>query len=272
MFADLERIAAVLEALPEKKLAIAYSGGVDSVTLARSAEIILGKENVLLLFADSVFAPQQEKSFALEWAEARKLQCLAVPFAPLNIPEIAANNADRCYFCKKALFTTLWSAARSKGFTVLADGENLDDASDYRPGRKAADELNVRHIFVEARLTKAMIRDLAHDFALPNSQAPASACLASRIPCGTVLEKSFLEMVDNAENALLALGFAGSRVRFYNDLAKVEVAADDLEKFWRLKDVVHDHLVNCGFKRIAVDLAGYSRGAVNGAETMEQNV
>jgi len=267
MLADFKRIEKVLEALPGKKLAIAYSGGVDSVTLARSAEIILGKENVLLLFADSVFAPKQEKEFALQWAQARKLECITVPFTPLAIPEITVNAPDRCYFCKKALFTALWSAARSKGFTVLADGENLDDFTDHRPGRKAADELAVRHIFVEAKLNKDMIRDLAHDFALPNSQAPASACLASRIPCGTRIENNMLEMVDRAENILLTLGFSGSRVRFYGELAKVEVAGDELEKFWQLKDIVHGKLSACGFKRIAVDIAGYSRGAVNGSES-----
>jgi uncharacterized protein len=267
MLADLKRIEEVLEALPERKLAIAYSGGLDSVTLARSAEIILGRENVLLLFADSVFAPKKEKEFALQWAQARKLECVTVPFAPLMIPEIAVNAPDRCYFCKKALFKVLWSAARLKGFTVLADGENLDDLTDYRPGRKAADELNVRHIFVEAKLNKDMIRDLAHDFALPNSQAPASACLASRIPCGTKIANDMLEMVDRAENLLLALGFSGSRVRFYGDLAKVEVAGDELEKFWKLKDIIHEKLSVCGFKRIAVDIAGYSRGAVNGSES-----
>ena len=269
MFADLERIAAVLESLPEKKLAIAYSGGVDSVTLARSAEIILGKKNVLLLFADSVFAPSQEKAFALEWAAARQLECISVPFAPLDIPQISGNGNDRCYFCKKALFTALRSAADSRGFTVLTDGENTDDANDYRPGRKAADELGIRHIFVEAKISKDMIRDLAHDFALPNSQAPASACLASRIPCGTKIEAAALSAVDKAENALLSLGFSGSRVRFYNDLAKVEVAGNELEKFWQLKSVVLDKLNACGFKRVAVDLAGYSRGAVNGSD-MEQ--
>ena len=269
MFADLERIAAVLEALPEKKLAIAYSGGVDSVTLARSAEIILGKKNVLLLFADSVFAPSKEKAFALEWAAARQLECVKVPFAPLDIPQIAINGNDRCYFCKKALFIVLRSAANERGFSVLTDGENLDDANDYLPGRKAADELNIRHIFVEAKLNKDMIRDLAHDFALPNSQAPASACQASRIPCGTSIAPAALSAVDKAENALMAMGFTGSRVRFYNDMAKVEVAANELEKFWQLKSVVLEKLNACGFKRVSVDLAGYSRGAVNGSD-MEQ--
>ncbi|MBE6380728.1 MAG: ATP-dependent sacrificial sulfur transferase LarE [Lentisphaerae bacterium] len=264
MFADFERIAAVLETLPERKLAIAYSGGVDSVTLARSAEIILGKENILLLFADSIFAPAREKAFALEWAEARKLKCIKVPFAPLELPQVAANNLDRCYFCKKALFTLLKQTAAQHGFNTLADGENLDDQLDYRPGSKAADELGVRHIFVEAELNKAMIRDLAHDFALPNSQAPASACLASRVPCNCAIEPEKLLQIDQAENILLDLGFAGSRVRSYGDLAKIEVAVEDMEKFWKLRKVVQEKLLATGFRRIAVDLAGYSRGAVNG--------
>ena len=270
MFADFERIASVLENLPEKRLAIALSGGVDSVTLARASEIVLGKENVLLLFADSVFSPEAERAFALEWAMARKLQCIAVPFEPLNDPVIAGNPSDRCYHCKKAMLSLLLAKASEKGFTVITDGENLDDAGDYRPGRKAADELNIRHIFLEAKLNKAMIRDLAHDFALPNSQAPASACLASRIPCNTSITVPALKMVDSAEQILLEHGFAGARVRFYNDLAKIEVAPEDMEKLWKMRNSVTDAIKVLGFKSTALDLDGYRRGAVNGAEKAEQ--
>ena len=270
MFADFARIADVLETLPDKRLAIAFSGGVDSVTLARAAEIVLGKENVLLLFADSCFAPSAEKAFALEWAQARKLECIAVEFKPLAIPEIAANNSQRCYYCKKALFSALLAEAEKRGFKVLADGENLDDQNDYRPGKAAADELNIRHIFVEARLNKEMIRDLAHDFALPNSQAPASACLASRIPCNTAIKPELLEKADKAENILLQMGFAGSRVRIYPDMAKIEVASEDLEKFWKVRSAVLQQFQCFNFKNIAVDLAGYKRGAVNGSENAGQ--
>ena len=269
MFADFARIAEVLEKLPDKRLAIAFSGGVDSVTLARAAEIVLGKENVLLLFADSCFAPANEKAFALEWALARKLECVAVPFDPLAVPEIAANTVKRCYFCKKALYTALLSEAEKRGYAVLADGENLDDQADYRPGKAAADELNIRHIFVEAKLDKAMIRDLAHDFALPNNQAPASACLASRIPCNIAITPELLQKADSAENILLAMGFAGSRVRIYQDMAKIEVAPDELEKFWKVRSVVLENFRKFEFKSIALDLAGYQRGAVNGSETLE---
>ena len=269
MFADFARIAEVLEQLPDKRLAIAFSGGVDSVTLARAAEIVLGKENVLLLFADSCFAPAAEKAFALKWAQARKLECAAVRFDPLAIPEIAANTCKRCYFCKKALFTALQSEAVKRGFTVLSDGENLDDQLDYRPGKAAADELNIHHIFVEAKLNKEMIRDLAHDFALPNSQAPASACLASRIPCNIAITPELLQKADAAENMLLGMGFAGSRVRIYPDMAKIEVAVEDLEKFWKVRAEVLQKFEVFDFKSIAVDLQGYKRGAVNGSENAE---
>ena len=267
MFADFARIAEVLETIENKRLAIAFSGGVDSVTLARAAEIVLGKENILLLFADSCFAPSGEKAFALEWAKARKLECVRVAFDPLADDEIAVNSPNRCYFCKKALYTALIKEASARGFQVLADGENLDDQTDHRPGKKAADELNIRHIFVEAKLDKAMIRDLAHDFALPNSQAPASACLASRIPCNTVITPELLVLADSAENILLHAGFAGSRVRIYPDLAKIEVAPEELEKFWKMRQEIMQKMQSLNFKSIALDLQGYRRGAVNGAET-----
>ena len=126
MFADFARIAEVLETIENKRLATAFSGGVDSVTLARAAEIVLGKENILLLFADSCFAPSGEKAFALEWAKARKLECVRVAFDPLADDEIAVNSPNRCYFCKKALYTALIKEASARGFQVLADGENLD--------------------------------------------------------------------------------------------------------------------------------------------------
>ena len=269
MFADFARIAEVLEQLPDKRLAIAFSGGVDSVTRARASEIILGKENVLLLLADSPFAPSQEKNFALQWAQARQLRCMAVKFDPLQYPEIVRNDASRCYFCKKAMFTLLKNTALQAGFQVLADGENLDDAFDHRPGRKAADELNIRHIFVEAKLNKEMIRDLAHDFALPNSQAPAGACLATRIPCGTSIEAKQLQLADRSENMLLEMGFSGSRVRIYQDMAKIEVVPEELEKFWKVRQQVLEKFTILKFKSVALDLAGYRRGAVNGTENAE---
>ena len=266
MFADLQRIADVLEKLPDGKLAIAFSGGVDSMTLARAAEMILGKENVLLLFADSVFAPSAEKNFALEWAKARQLRCLQVPFEPLSDPLIAANDLKKCYFCKKALFTTLLDYAAQAGFFTVADGENLDDAADYRPGRTAADELHIRHIFVEANLDKAAIRDLAHDLALSNAYAPASACLASRIPCGNPITPEKLAAVDQAENILCKLGFAASRVRHCGDLAKIEVAPQELEKLFSMREIILEKFKTLPFKSVALDLAGYRRGAVNGTD------
>ncbi len=266
MFADFERIAGILSLLPEKKLAIAFSGGVDSMTLARAGEIALGKSNILLLFADSVFVPATEKKFALEWAHARQLECVSVPFAPLTIREVTDNGPRRCYFCKRELYTRLLQAAYQRNFSIMSDGENLDDAQDYRPGRQAANELKVRHILAEAQLTKAMIRDLAHDFALPNSQAPAAACLASRIPCHLPIKPELLQKVDRGEEILLNMGFAGARVRCYNDLAKIEVQIQDLEKIWSLRNVLQEKFHQIGFASIAIDPAGYRRGAVNGAE------
>jgi uncharacterized protein len=202
---------------------------------------------------------------AQAWATQEGIRHVRIAFNELEVPEFAANVPNRCYYCKKAMFTALKKAALERGFNVLADGENLDDAVDYRPGRRAADELNIRHIFVEAQLNKDMIRDLAHDFALPNGQAPAGACLASRIPCGTAITAEALSKVDTAEQAWLAMGFATVRVRCYGDLGKIEVDTSDLNKLWNCRSEVLALLKKAGFKRAALDLQGYERGAVNGA-------
>ncbi len=267
MLADFERLAAVLEQLPEKRLAIAFSGGVDSTTLARAAEVVLGGSRILLLFADSCFAARSERAFALEWARARRLECLAVPVEPLSDERIASNPKERCYFCKKLIFGALLKEARARGFAVLTDGANLDDRTDYRPGARAADELGVRHLLVEAGFDKAAIRDLAHDFALPNAQAPAAACLASRIPAGTAITAAMLDAVDRFEAALQRMGFAGVRVRHYGRLAKLEVPEAQLEKLLTMRKAVANEGHGVGFTAVAMDLEGYRRGAVNGVES-----
>lgn len=247
------------------KLAIAFSGGVDSTFLAAAAARVLGPDQVLLLFADSEFASARERRFAAEWAREAGLRFLSVPVAPLGDPAIVRNDKERCYHCKKRLMTTLLAIARNAGFPLLADGMNLDDPGDYRPGIRAADELGVRHPLFDAGLAKADIRREALALKLPNHDAPAAACLASRIPAGMAVDADKLRTVDAGEEALLALGFRGARLRHYGDLAKIEVDPGDLETAFARREALFRAMRELGFRSVALDLAGYRRGAVNGA-------
>lgn len=253
------------------KLAVAFSGGVDSTFLAAAARAVLGPEAVLLLFADSAFAAAREKAFALDWARAAGLALKTVPLAVLDHSEIVRNDQERCYFCKKFLMSALLDRARKEGFAVLADGANLDDRADYRPGARAADELGIRHLLCEAKMDKAAIRRAARELGLPNHDAPAAACLASRIPAGMPVDAAKLRAVEAGEEILLELGFRGARLRHYGQLAKLEVAPADLERAFAVRGELLARLAPLGFRQIALDLAGYRRGAVNGAPDLGQD-
>lgn len=253
------------------KLAIAFSGGVDSTFLAAAARAVLGRDAVLLLFADSAFAASREKAFALDWAHAAGLTLEMVPMAVLNAPEIVRNDPMRCYFCKKLLMSELFARARARGFAVLADGANCDDRADYRPGARAAAELGIAHPLCEAALDKAAIRQAARKLALPNHDAPAAACLASRIPAGMPVSGAKLRAVEAGEEVLGDLGFRGARLRHYDTLAKIEVAAADLERAFAARGELLTRLAPLGFRNVALDLAGYRRGAVNGAPDPSRN-
>ena len=251
------------------KLAVAFSGGVDSTFLAAAARAVLGKDAVLLLFADSPFAAARERAFARNWAEEQDLRLLPVPAPVLEHPEIVRNDPERCYFCKKLLMGRLLDRARAEGFAVLADGANLDDRLDYRPGARAADELGVRHPLCEANFDKAAIRHAARALGLANHDAPAAACLASRIPSGMPVTAEKLAAADAGETVLLAHGFRGARLRHYGTLAKIEVVPEDLARAWACREKLLHEILQLGFRNVALDLAGYRRGAVNGAPEPE---
>ncbi len=245
------------------RLAIAFSGGTDSTLLAEAARRLLGAERVLLLHARSVFLPGSDRLFAESWAESAGLRLIPVDFEPLAEPAVRANDELRCYHCKKIIFSRLLEVARQNGFVQLADGANLDDQGDYRPGMRAAAELEVVHPLLAAGMTKAMIRRLAGEYGLPNAEQPASACLASRVPTGTALDAAVLMRIDRAEMALRELGFGQLRVRAFGELAKLELPAADFATVLARRDAVLRVVREAGFREVTLDLAGYRTGAMN---------
>lgn len=241
---------------------VAFSGGVDSSVLAEVAHRVLG-ERAWAVTADSPSLARRELAAARALAAARGWRHDVVRTGEMDDPRYAANPANRCYFCKTALFDRLAPLASARGAPVLL-GTVTDDLGDWRPGQAAASERGGRHPFVEAGMGKADVRALARDLGLPTAGKPASACLASRLAYGVAVTPDALARVERAEDLISALGFPVLRVRdLGGDAASVEVGADDLPRLQPLSGRVIDELVGLGFASVSIDERGYRRGALN---------
>lgn len=236
-------------------LAVAFSGGTDSTLLAKIASKVL-RDRVLLVHVSSEFSTAEETEFVRKWSRKNKIKLKVLKLSPLNVPEIKANDKLRCYYCKKIIMSAVVAEVLKHGIETVADGTNTDDFDDYRPGLKAAKELNVRHPLAEAGFDKKMTRRLAGKYKLPNWNKPASACLASRIPYGTALELKKLKMVEKAEKYLRSLGFEECRARCLGDAAKIEVYPGHFKKLISMKDDIIARFKKAGFSSVYLDLAG----------------
>jgi len=201
-------------------LLIAYSGGVDSTLLLKVAKDTLG-DRVVAVTSRSLTYSAEEYNEAREIAERLGVRHLTIISEELDIPEFSSNPPDRCYYCKRELFSKLIEIARKEGIDYVADGCNLDDEKDFRPGMKAAKELGIRSPLKEAGLTKEDVRNLSKRLGLPTWNKPALACLASRFPYGNRITSKGLQMVSEAEEYLRSLGLKQLRVRHYNSLARI---------------------------------------------------
>jgi uncharacterized protein len=247
-----------------KSVAIAYSGGVDSTFLLKVAADVLGN-NVIAITAKSSTYPEREFKEAVKYIEGIGAKHIVIISEELEIEGFAKNPVNRCYFCKKELFSKIRKVADDNNINAVLDGSNADDISDFRPGTKAAMELKVISPLKDAGFTKDDIRSLSKKLGVPTWNKPAFACLSSRFPYGNEITVEKLSMVERAEQFLMDLGFRQIRVRHHEDIARVEVNAEERYKFFDIKimDKVANELKSIGFKYVTLDLLGYRTGSMN---------
>lgn len=246
------------------RLAVAFSGGVDSTFLLKTAKDVLGEGAIAITVKSDAF-PKRETAETEEFCKKEHIFQVICDFKPLEIEEFAQNHTDRCYYCKRKLFQKITGIAREQGIVHVAEGSNTDDLADYRPGLKAVEELGILSPLKEAGLCKSDIRLLSKELGLSTWEKPSCACLASRFVYGETITAEKLHMVEQAENFLTGLGFLQIRVRIHGDMARIEALPEDFERFFQGKNrqAVDQTLKEIGFSYVSLDLQGYRTGSMN---------
>ncbi len=245
-----------------KRVLIAFSGGVDSTFLLKAAKDALGDDAVAVTI-NSPYIPNWEIEEAKEYTEKMGIKHEFINVGIID--EIKNNPSDRCYLCKKAIFSKIREKAINEGFNYVIDGTNLDDTKDYRPGIKALKELKVISPLLECKITKAEIREMSKGLNLPTWNKPAYACLLTRIPFDTELKIDELDRIEKAEKYLINKGIPAVRVRSHEDLARIEIDPNMRERLFNTDflDEISSELKKYGFKYVTIDAAGYRMGSLN---------
>ena len=245
---------------------IAFSGGVDSTFLLKVAYDVLG-ENAIAVTAVSSTYPQRELEQAKKFTKIMGIKHVVINSEETEIDEFSKNPVNRCYYCKKELFSKIKQIANEEHFNYVLDGSNADDIDDYRPGLKALQELGVVSPLLDVGLTKKEIREISKEMNLDTWDKPAFACLASRFPYGIKITKSRLKQVEKAEMFLHAIGLKQFRVRYHNEIARVEVLKEDFQTILNHSQEIVKHFKKLGFKYVTLDIEGYRKGSMNEALT-----
>jgi len=256
----LERLEGYLANL--EKLAVAFSGGVDSTFLLKVAHMILG-DNVVAITVNGAIHPGWEIESSKEIASRIGVRQILLDMDIFKNENIVTNPPDRCYHCKMAIFSMIKKTAKSYGIDNVADGSNIDDAGDYRPGMRALKELGILSPLRDAGLGKEEIRILSKELGLPTWDKPALSCLATRIPYNTRITEETLSMIEAGEDFLRGLGFSQIRLRHLGNLAKIEVPPEDMMRLLGLREMVVKKLREIGYTYITMDMEGYNMGSMN---------
>jgi uncharacterized protein len=241
---------------------VSYSGGVDSTLLTKVAHDVLGDRAVAATGLSQTYA-DEEMAEASEYAKEMGIEHIMVATMELTDPRYADNTHQRCFFCKSELYSRLVDVARDRGIAVVVDGTNADDLGDFRPGIRAAKQLEVRSPLAEVGLTKAEIRQISETLGLRTWDKPAVACLSSRFAYGDPITVEKLRKVAKAETAVRNLGFRGFRVRHHDDLARLEMLPEDRIAAVERADEITDAVKSAGYLHVALDLQGYRAGSQN---------
>lgn len=243
---------------------VAFSGGVDSSFLLKTAHEVL-RDEVFAVIASSETYPEKEKEEAIKIAQCLNVRYKIIRTLELENPDFVNNSPQRCYFCKRVLFSRLKEIAEDEGISCVIDGANLEDTGDYRPGSIAAEELGIRSPLKEARFIKSEIRKLSKQLGLPTWNKPSMACLASRFPYYMRIDMKSLKRVSQAEDFLRALGFSQIRVRHHGQIARIEIEPKEFPEIMEkgVREKIVKTLKKLGYTYITVDLAGYRTGSMN---------
>lgn len=251
-------------------VAVAFSSGVDSTFLLKAALEALGRDNVIAVTASSCSFPARELKEAKEFCEKNGVRQIICKSEELDIDGFRQNPKNRCYLCKHELFEKIWEIARQNGMNAVAEGSNMNDNGDYRPGLIAVRELGVSSPLRQAELYKEEIRELSREMGLPTWDKQSFACLSSRFVYGETISEKKLGMVDKAEQLLLDMGFHQVRVRIHGNIARIEVLPDEITKIVEEdnRTKIANQLKSYGFDYVTLDLLGYRTGSMN--ETLDE--
>ena len=245
-------------------VAVAFSAGVDSTYLLKVAHDVLGDRAAAVTVLTGTF-PEKEAVEAENYCKSEKIRFIKISFDVFSVEGFSSNTPDRCYVCKKAIFSQIINSANAQGIKNVVEGSNIDDMSDYRPGMRAVRELGVHSPLKEAGLKKNDIRALSKELGLKTWNKPSFACLATRVAYGEKITPQKITMIERAEHKLADLGFSQYRVRVQNDTARIELLPEDFARFTNpeVLEIVRNDCHMLGFRYVSLDLDGYRTGSMN---------
>ena len=242
------------------KVAVSYSGGIDSSFLLYVANSVLPKENVIAIIANGCMISKNDYKDAIKFLNENNFKYIEIAYNPLDILQFRENHKDRCYYCKKNLMSAVKIEAKENGFDNVLDGKNLDDLKVYRPGNKATEELEIISPLAEAKFDKETIRKQAKKLGIKIWNKPSNSCLATRFPYNTILSKENLKKVELSEVLIKSMGIQRVRVRVHGDIARIEVPKEDFNIILENDDIINK-IKNLGFKFVTLDLSGIKSGS-----------